>query len=79
MHTDYTGQGVDQLKEVIVKIKDNPDDRRIILSAWNPIGIICTESLLRLKIYKYVPSNQTMLNFSSPTLNIFKDLFFRLP
>lgn len=27
--------GVDQLAEVIKKIKTNPDDRRIILCAWN--------------------------------------------
>ena len=39
MHTDYTGQGVDQLKEVIYKIKNNPADRRIIMSAWNPVDI----------------------------------------
>ena len=36
--TDYTGQGIDQLEEVIHKIKTNPTDRRIILSAWNPAG-----------------------------------------
>ena len=36
MHTDYTGQGVDQLAECIDKIKNNPEDRRIIMSAWNP-------------------------------------------
>ena len=28
--TDYTGKGVDQLKQVIDKIKYNPNDRRII-------------------------------------------------
>lgn len=38
MHTDYTGQGVDQLAEVIKKIKTNPNDRRIIMSSWNPTG-----------------------------------------
>jgi len=38
MHADYTGQGVDQLKDVIDKIKNTPDDRRIIMSAWNPPG-----------------------------------------
>ncbi|KAE8716882.1 Bifunctional dihydrofolate reductase-thymidylate synthase [Hibiscus syriacus] len=36
MHADYTGQGFDQLSDVIDKIKNNPNDRRIILSAWNP-------------------------------------------
>lgn len=36
MHADYSGQGFDQLFDVIHKIKNNPDDRRIILSAWNP-------------------------------------------
>ena len=35
---DYAGEGVDQLKEVIRKIKEDPTDRRIILSAWNPAG-----------------------------------------
>ncbi|XP_022896009.1 putative bifunctional dihydrofolate reductase-thymidylate synthase isoform X1 [Olea europaea var. sylvestris] len=36
MQADYTGQGFDQLMDVINKIKNNPNDRRIILSAWNP-------------------------------------------
>ena len=36
MHADYSGQGFDQLLDVIHKIKHNPNDRRIILSAWNP-------------------------------------------
>ncbi|KYQ57000.1 Bifunctional dihydrofolate reductase-thymidylate synthase [Trachymyrmex zeteki] len=39
MYTDYTGQGIDQLKEVIHKIKHSPEDRRIIMSAWNPVDI----------------------------------------
>ncbi|WVQ83156.1 thymidylate synthase [Cryptococcus sp. DSM 104549] len=33
---DYSGKGVDQLASVIDKIKNNPTDRRIIMSAWNP-------------------------------------------
>jgi len=36
MHTDYTGQGVDQLLECINLIKNNPNSRRILMSAWNP-------------------------------------------
>ncbi|KAL5478238.1 TMP1 [Sanghuangporus weigelae] len=37
--SNYSGQGVDQLREVIRKIKEDPTDRRIILSAWNPADI----------------------------------------
>jgi thymidylate synthase len=32
MEADYTGQGVDQLKECIEKIKSCPEDRRLIMT-----------------------------------------------
>ncbi|KAI9331751.1 thymidylate synthase/dCMP hydroxymethylase domain-containing protein [Obelidium mucronatum] len=36
---DYTNQGVDQLRDIIRKIKLNPMDRRILISAWNPADL----------------------------------------
>lgn len=39
MHNNYTNKGIDQLKECINKIKNSPNDRRIILTAWNPADL----------------------------------------
>lgn len=39
MYDSYEGKGIDQLQEVIYKIKNTPDDRRIIMSAWNPTDL----------------------------------------
>ena len=39
MHASYEGKGVDQLADCIDKIKTNPEDRRIIMSAWNPADL----------------------------------------
>lgn len=36
MHADYSGKGVDQLQKVVDTIRDNPNDRRIIMCSWNP-------------------------------------------
>lgn len=48
--TDYSGQGIDQLAEVINKIKNSPYDRRIIMSAWNPSGLsICRTNRANLR------------------------------
>lgn len=38
-HTDYSGQGVDQLNDCIYKLQSSPYDRRIIMSAWNPADL----------------------------------------
>jgi thymidylate synthase len=37
--TDYSAQGVDQLKRIIDKLKTDPNDRRMIVMAWNPLAL----------------------------------------
>ena len=37
--TDYSGQGIDQLKQLIDTLKKNPMDRRMIVMAWNPLAL----------------------------------------
>lgn len=36
---NHRNPGVDQLKNAIDKLKTNPNDRRILVSAWNPAAI----------------------------------------
>ncbi len=35
-HDDYSGEGIDQLEQIVDKLKSNPLDRRMICTAWNP-------------------------------------------
>ncbi len=36
---DHAGQGIDQLNNVVAKLKSDPHDRRMIVSAWNPSAL----------------------------------------
>jgi len=37
--TDYSGQGIDQLKRVVDELKAHPNSRRMLVLAWNPLDI----------------------------------------
>ncbi|KAL8280976.1 hypothetical protein RQP46_006655 [Phenoliferia psychrophenolica] len=61
-HDDYTGQGVDQLAEVIRKIKETPTDRRILLTAWNPsdLGLMALPPChMFCQFYVHLPKTPT--------------------
>lgn len=38
-NTNYFGQGIDQINDIIERIKKDPYDRRLILTSWNPSDI----------------------------------------
>ncbi|ADM10869.1 thymidylate synthase [Encephalitozoon intestinalis ATCC 50506] len=37
--SDYKGQGIDQIRDVIESIKNNPESRRMVVCAWNPLAL----------------------------------------
>ena len=37
--TDYAGQGIDQLQKLVNTLKNDPDSRRMLVLAWNPLDI----------------------------------------
>ena len=39
MHDNYEGQGVDQLAALIKQLKEDPNSRRILMTAWNPSAL----------------------------------------
>lgn len=36
---NFNNQNIDQLKNIVNQIKNNPESRRIIISAWNPVEV----------------------------------------
>nr|AGU68109.1 dihydrofolate reductase [Angomonas desouzai] len=38
-HENYDGKGVDQIKQIVETLKTNPNDRRLLFTAWNPCAL----------------------------------------
>lgn len=57
---DYKGKGVDQLSRLINLIKTKPDDRRMIISLWDPINIDKCPLPPCLYNYQFYVSNGTL-------------------
>ena len=72
---DYTGQGVDQLQECIHKIKNDPTDRRIILSAWNPAGASATSLLL----FRSLTTSAAIPEMALPPCHMMCQFYVHLP
>lgn len=63
MHENYSGKGIDQLKICIDKIKQTPEDRRMIISAWNP-NDLCNMNLPPCHMFMqfYVANGELSIN-----------------
>jgi hypothetical protein len=57
---DYAGKGVDQLLECIDKIKNSPEDRRIIMTAWNPADL--DKMVFMIDKFKYLNKHNHLMH-----------------
>ena len=59
-HTDYTGQGFDQIEYVLDRIRNKPTDRRILFCLWNPAQLdkVCLPACHTL--YQFYVSGENM-------------------
>ena len=73
--SNYAGQGVDQLREVIRKIREDPTDRRIILSAWNPAG----ESALIHTVDGHLNTTPDIPQMALPPCHLLCQFYVSLP
>ena len=76
---DYEGGYIDQISEVIRTIKDNPDSRRIIVSAWN-VGDLKKMNLppCHLLFQFYVSNGRLSLQLYQRSADVFLGVPFNI-
>jgi thymidylate synthase len=76
-HTDYTGQGVDQIASIIRDIQEDPKSRRHVLSAWNPAQPACLPPCHTLYQF-YVQDNKLSVQMYQRSSDLFLGLPFNI-
>lgn len=77
---DYTGKGVDQLDSIINSLRNNPYNRRMLMSGWNPLHAhqMCLPPCHTLYQF-YLNSNQELsLQMYQRSCDVFLGGFFNI-
>lgn len=76
---DYCGKSVDQIDQVINEIRNNPDSRRLLVSAWN-VGMLAAMALppCHLLFQFYVANNKLSLQLYQRSADVFLGLPFNM-
>ena len=76
---DNQGRKIDQINEVIEQIRNNPDSRRLIVSAWN-VGMLSTMALppCHLLFQFYVSNGKLSLQFYQRSADVFLGVPFNI-
>ena len=73
------GETIDQLQAVIAEIKNNPDSRRLLVSAWNPAQVDSMALPPCHFVYQfYVANNQLSCHFNMRSVDVFLGLPFNI-
>lgn len=71
----YLLPGVDQLQELVNKLKINPNSHRLIVSAWNPMQLLDVKQIPRQVMFQcYVAKNKLSLLMYQRSCDVFRDV-----
>lgn len=78
-NTNYDGQGINQIENVIEMIKTNPNSRRILVSAWNPASLSnCALPPCHVLFQFYVNNNKLSCQMYQRSADMFLGVPFNI-